>query len=171
MAAANKSGPIDDRFDAISETEWSSFADSWLAELDDGGGLSSEYSNKVTYMKFFARPKHLWTFILLTTERAETDHQLGHIAAGLVERLLGRYGEDYIGVVEQRAHADPRFAKALTGAWKHLMTDDIWRRVQILQELSPGRLDTTDQHARVVELEQRLKEMLEEARRQRMGTS
>lgn len=167
LNTANEPGPIDDRFDAIDDTQWSSFADSWLAELGSDSG--SEYSDKVTYMKFMARPEYLWNFILLSTERAETDEQLGHIAAGLVERLLGQYGDQYIVQVERKAHADPKFARMLTGVRRYLMAEDVWHRVMTLQDGCSERLDTTVQHARVIELEKRHLAKLKKARRERQN--
>ena len=83
-------------------------------------------------MNFTARPEHQWQFILAAVAHA-SDDELGHIAAGPVEHLLGKYGERHIENVEQRAEADPKFARMLAGVWKYMMTDQVWARVEALK--------------------------------------
>ena len=57
----------------------------------------------------------------------------GHIAAGPLEHILGHHGEAYIGVVESEAARDDKFARMLTGAWKYMMSNEVWGRVQAIQ--------------------------------------
>jgi hypothetical protein len=125
--------PIAERWDQLSASDWDAFARSWIAELR---GVSSESQRdagqSVVMMNFTARPEHQWQFILAAVTHA-SDDELGDIAAGPVEHLLGKHGERYIEKVEQRAEADPKFARMLAGVWKHLMTDEVWARVQALK--------------------------------------
>jgi hypothetical protein len=125
--------PIAERWDQLSASDWDAFARSWIAELR---GVSSESQRdagqSVVMMNFTAKPEHQWQFILAAVAHA-SDDELGHIAAGPIEHLLGKHGERYIEKVEQRAEADPKFARMLAGVWKHLMTDEVWTRVQALK--------------------------------------
>jgi hypothetical protein len=82
----------------------------------------------------------LWKFILLATSLAETDEELGDIAAGSIEYLLGRAGKEFIDLVEQETKINPKFARTLTGVWKYMMTDEVWARVQALQAKVKDRL-------------------------------
>ena len=67
-----------------------------------------------------------------------SDDELGHIAAGPMEHLLGKHGDKYIEKVEQRAEADPRFARMLAGVWKYVMSDHVWARVEALKAKYPA---------------------------------
>ena len=61
--------PIDERWDAVDDKQWSSLAGSWLAELDDDcDPIDSDFAQKVTWLMFTGRPQQLWTFILLAIE-------------------------------------------------------------------------------------------------------
>lgn len=133
--------PLDERWDNLDDAQWASFADAWLAELrdekeskDDDSGMS------VTWMGFTARPEQQWKFIRLATARATGDDQLGHIAAGPVECLLGHHGAQFIGEVERLASSDPQFGRMLTGVWKYMIPDDVWARLQMVQARVPNPL-------------------------------
>ena len=130
--------PIDDRWDQLRASDWDAFARSWLAELR-GGPTDSEadVGQSVVMMNFTARPEQQWQFILAAIHHA-SDVELGHIAAGPVEHLLGKHGENYIEKVEQRAEADPKFARMLAGVWKYMMTDEVWARVEALKARYPA---------------------------------
>jgi len=124
--------PIDERWDQLSESEWNTFARSWIAELRHGRTDSDDVGQSVVMMNFTAKPEHQWLFILAAIAHA-SDKELGQIAAGPVEHLLGKHGENYIEKVEQRAESDPKFARMLAGVWKYMMTDDVWARVEALK--------------------------------------
>jgi hypothetical protein len=42
--------------------------------------------------------------------------------------LLSKHGDAYIEQFETLARTDPRFAKMLTGCYKHLVSDAVWDR-------------------------------------------
>lgn len=100
----------------------------------------SEAAQSITMMTFVSPPELQWEMILEAVEQSRDDNDLGHVAAGPIEGLLGRHGEAYIGIVERRANSDPKFARAMTGVWKYLMSDEIWSRVQQLQSRVPNPL-------------------------------
>jgi hypothetical protein len=52
--------------------------------------------------------------------------------------LSGKHGEKYIEKVEQRAEADPKFARMRAGVWKYMMTDEVWARVEALKVKYPA---------------------------------
>jgi hypothetical protein len=130
--------PIDERWNQLDVSDWDAFAQSWIAELR--GTPSDSEANvgqSVVMMNFTARPEHQWQFILAAIAHA-SDDELGHIAAGPMEHLLGKHGDKYIEKVEQRAEADPRFARMLAGVWKYVMSDHVWARVEALNAKYPA---------------------------------
>src|SRR5688572_11076703 len=111
---------LKDRWDQMSPSDWEAFAQSWIAELR---GAQSDSTKKigasVTMMRFTAKPEHQWQFILAAIAHASSEEELGNIAAGQVEHLLGWHGDTYIEKIEQRAASDPKFARMLSGVWKY----------------------------------------------------
>ena len=96
-------------------------------------------SQAITAMTFLSPPEDQWAMILEAIRQARDDGDLGHIAAGPIEGLLGRHGEGYIALVEHQATSDPKFARAMTGVWKYMMSDEVWSRVQALKARVPHR--------------------------------
>jgi hypothetical protein len=129
--------PIDERWDQLNDSDWDAFAQSWIAELRGANHSENDFSQSVVMMNFTARPEHQWQFILAAIAYA-SDDELGYIAAGPIEHLLGKYGETYIEKVEQRAQADPKFGQMLAGVWKYMMTDEVWARVEALKRRYPA---------------------------------
>lgn len=122
--------PLDERWDRLDDAQWASFAESWLAELRSGDKSEDDrVGASVTWMGFTARPEQQWKFIRLATAAAVSDDELGHIAAGPVECLLGHHGVQFIDEVESLASGDPQFARMLTGVWKYMIPDDVWERL------------------------------------------
>lgn len=105
-----------------------------------GRESSVDVGQLVVLMNFTASPWAQWQFVLAAVASAPTDDALGHVAAGPLEHLLGWHGDAMIGRVERQAADDPRFARALTGAWKYRMTDEVWARVQAIQARVPDPL-------------------------------
>ena len=64
-------------------------------------------------MNFTARPEHQWQFILAAVVHA-SDDELGHIAAGPVEHLLGKHGEKYI----EKVSSAPKPIQSLHVCWR-----------------------------------------------------
>src|SRR5262245_39294087 len=103
--STNKSGvewmPIDERWDRLSDDDWSSFARDWVRQLRHGWQEGErDWGESVAMMNFTARPEQQWKFILAAVRHAQSDEELGHIAAGPVEHLLGWHGEKYIARIE-----------------------------------------------------------------------
>jgi hypothetical protein len=138
-------------WDHLTSSDWDAFVKAWLAELrmdppppepDDESDEDDEQdlSQSVVLMSFTARPDQQWQFICSAVAQADSDGELGQIAAGPMEHLLGWHGKDFIARVETRAAADEKFARMLTGVWKYMMTDEVWARVQAIQATVPDSL-------------------------------
>jgi hypothetical protein len=90
---------------------------------------------RITAMTFMSKPELQWDVILEAVRQAANDDDLGHIAAGPIEGLLGRHGAAWIERVEVEAKQNAQFARAVTGVWKYMMTDDVWDRVKSIKDL------------------------------------
>ena len=130
----------------MTPSDWDALVTSWLAELREPSPPREPDSDQldvgqtVVMMSFMAPPEKQWEFICSAVASAESDDELAHIAAGPAEHLLGRHGQEFIARMEAHAAADPTFARMLTGVWQHLMPDDIWARVQAIQDGVPDPL-------------------------------
>jgi len=107
----------------------------------------------ITLMTFVSVPEDQWQMVQEAIRQALDDTDLGHIAAGPLEGLLGRHGEECIGLIETEAARDQKFARAVTGVWKYTMTEEVWARVQAIKSRVPielwlpeGRRYNTTQH-------------------------
>ena len=108
------------------------FAKEWLFELENPGE-SEEYGRAVVWMGFTAPLDQQMEFLRASLACAETDSQLLHIAAGPAEQTLSKFGVECIEECERWAKSDSRFARMLTGVFQHLMSDEVWGRVQSIQ--------------------------------------
>jgi hypothetical protein len=95
-------------------------------------------------MNFMASAEINWMFILAAISQAASDVELDHIAAGPLESFLSRHGETQIERIERHAAHDPTFARTMTGVRRHLMTADVWQRVQRIQLTVPDPLRMPD---------------------------
>lgn len=130
--------PIDVRWDKLSPEDWDAFSQSWIAGLRRATAESDgDVGQSVVMMNFTARAEHQWQFILAAVAHA-SEEELGDIAAGPVEHLLGKHGDRYIGEIERRAETDPKFARLMSKVWKYMMTDEVWSRVEALKARFPA---------------------------------
>ena len=97
------------------------------------GSEEAPVAVEVTLMNFFAAPAQQWEFLEKAVELAENHAQLVAIAAGPFEHLLGHHGDEYIGLVEEKATSDPKFAAMIRDSWRYMMSDEVWARVQAIQ--------------------------------------
>jgi hypothetical protein len=91
--------------------------------------------SRITAMTFLSKPELQWEVILEAVNQASNDDDLGHIAAGPIEGLLGRHGPAWIDRVEAEARQNAKFARAITGTWKYMMKDDVWDRIKSIKTL------------------------------------
>lgn len=128
-------------WESVDASKLTELASNWLLELRrDPSQENAEFGQEVVFMNFSAPPEIQWSFVLAAIDLAESDDELGHIAAGPLEHLLGFHGNDYIDRIEAQADADQKIALTLTGVWQHLTTDDVWARVRKIQARVPNPL-------------------------------
>jgi hypothetical protein len=122
------------RWKDLSPEELAELARTWFRHLrGEAAPDGRDPGQAVVLMNFGAPPEQQWAFVLAALAAATSDDDLGHLAAGPLEHLLGWHGEKYVDAVEQLARKDARFARTLTGVLRYKMTDAVWRRVQALQ--------------------------------------
>jgi hypothetical protein len=92
---------------------------------------------RITMMTFLSKPELQWEVILEAIQQATDDEDLGHIAAGPIEGLLGRHGAAWIDRFEAETNQNPKLARAITGVWKYMIKDDVWERVKSLKSIVP----------------------------------
>lgn len=119
------------------EDEMEALATDWVRELDsDGEPVDDDTGAQVVMMNFSASAKIQWTFIQFAILKTHTDDQLGAIAAGPFEHLMGKFGDDYIDQIESLAKCDQKFVRMIDWAWQNQISDANWKRIQVLQSSS-----------------------------------
>lgn len=123
------------KWNNLKPDDWKAFAADWFQELRVAEpDEESNICQTVVLMNFTASAKAQWQFILAAVAQAQSDDELGHVAAGPLEHLLGRHGSEFIERVEQQAAQDLKFARTMTGVWKYMMSEDIWLRVEAVKK-------------------------------------
>jgi len=105
----------------------------------DGNEIKGDPDAWVVFLCFWHHPSVLWDFMMAAFEAAETDDHYQKIATNLAEHLLAHYGSA-IPNVEKLAQQNDDFARMLTGAWRHRMSDDVWARLRLIQARVPNPL-------------------------------
>ncbi|HEX6741229.1 MAG TPA: hypothetical protein VF079_05475 [Sphingomicrobium sp.] len=114
----------DSRIDAL--------ARAWIAARRRGEEAADDQVHEsVVILTFAYSAETQWKFVTAAVAlAAESIDELYAIAAGPFEGLMGKYGDDYIDRVEAEAARDPKFREMLHGSWQHLMSDQVWARVE-----------------------------------------
>jgi hypothetical protein len=107
--------------------------ETWFEHIRTGNPELEGAALEVTSWTFCLPAEEQWRLILEMVRLAPDDECLGHVAAGPIEGMMGRFGELFIDRVERQAAADHKFARTLTNVWKHLMSDAVYARIQTLQ--------------------------------------
>lgn len=79
-------------------------------------------------------PRDAWAFVLKAFETADSTVCLVHLSAGPLEDFLSRHGREYIAEVEALATKSRKFERLVSGVWQHGMPQDIWDRIQVIQQ-------------------------------------
>ncbi|GAB5387014.1 MAG: hypothetical protein Alis3KO_41370 [Aliiglaciecola sp.] len=117
----------------IDDESLTKFIENWFAEIDLGDDATSDYGGDVVLMNFLASEKFQWLFILKSFQLAKNEDHMGTLAAGCVEHLLAKHGENWIHKFEEVANKNPEFAHMMCGVWQNSMSDEVWQRVQSIQ--------------------------------------
>ena len=119
----------------MDELNLNKIVSAWIAGYQAKGGSPEYESNwwaisEVSDWELAGDGDRLWEFILAAYKRDLPDKVVAVLAAGPLEDLLAKRGEDFIDRIEELARKDPKFNWLLGGVWRNSMTDEIWQRVQ-----------------------------------------
>lgn len=118
----------------INEESLSDFIQKWFAEIDLDDEDNNPIGLDVVMMNFLASDDFQWKFIVKAFELASDANHLETMAAGPVEHLLAHHGEKWISHFEEASSSNENFAWMMTGVWQNKMSDEIWSRVEKIQE-------------------------------------
>ena len=126
---------IESHWENLTDEQWDHLARNWLlwADEDEESEIGQKWGNIGARLGLLGPGESIWRFLNLTLSLATTNKQLGAIAAGPIEYLLGRFGPEYIDRVEREVEVNEKLAKSIKGCNQFQMTDEIWARVQKLQ--------------------------------------
>ena len=100
----------------LTDEKWERLARNWVLHCESELGECDHceiWGTVGMELGMWGPADSLWRFLQLVLSLAETDSQLGLIAAGPMEYLLGRFGPEYIDRVEQEVFHNPKFAAAI----------------------------------------------------------
>ena len=115
---------------------WIYDLNNWPPDRDSADKDDDNVGTEVVAMNLIAPTDTQWRFILKVLELSNSDKVLCHLAAGPMEHLMGNHGPTYIDLVEDLAATDGKFARMITGCWRHRMSDDVWARIQTIQTVT-----------------------------------
>jgi len=86
-------------------------------------------------------PENAWLVIDSARRMTQDDRMLANIAAGPLENLLSKHGEQFIDRVEALAKADEHFAYLMTGVWeRNKMSESLVARIKAIANLAKRHL-------------------------------
>lgn len=110
-------------------------ATEWIAELRANAPIADDdVGTTVTLMNFTASADVQWTFLQAAVDAAESEEEICAVAAGPFEHLLGHHGDLYIDEVERLCREEPKWRRVANSAWRYMMSDAVWARVQALKD-------------------------------------
>lgn len=75
-------------------------------------------------------PELCWELIEKIRKKDGSDVVLSNLAAGPLEDLLVKHGNQFIDLIEKDAKKDMQFRKLLGAVWKNDIDDDVWTRIK-----------------------------------------
>ena len=132
-----------DNHDIAEFREHEELVNSWLAYyriLEDSGNITGQTDIANPHLWAIDRlddigrlqPELCWQLILEILDRTVSDLQRVSLAAGPLEDLLNRYGNDFIDRVEAVAGQNEKFRELLPGIWRNTINAEVWDRIQRL---------------------------------------
>jgi hypothetical protein len=118
----------------IDEDALDRFINQWFAEIDTYDENNHPVGVDVVLMNFLASDDFQWLFIKRAFALAYDANHLEALAAGPVEHLLAHHGEKWISLIEMESYEDKNFAWMMLGVWQNSMSQELWSRVQKIQE-------------------------------------
>jgi len=125
---------IEKHWENLNDEKWDRLARAWLRCIRESIETPecSKWWEIVVNLGLWGAPEFIWAFVKRTLDIAETDGELGSIAAGPIEYLLGRSGDEYIEIVETECLKNSKLRRSLGMCNQYRMSDDVWSRVQKL---------------------------------------
>jgi len=121
----------------MEEAELNKIVTAWIAAEKGKDGPEDEANSwaffEVLDWALEGEGEKLWPFILKVYKHDLPENVMAVLAAGPLEDLLAKRGEDYIDRVEELARKDPKFSYLLGGVWRNSMTDEVWERVKAVR--------------------------------------
>lgn len=111
-------------------------SDDVLAQAARYIACTGDVEQWVVLISISGHPHAIWAFMLDAMDAAQTDEHLWKIAYGLADTLLAHNGSMFPHF-EARAARDARFARMLTAAWRHRISDRVWTRLRAIQASVP----------------------------------
>jgi hypothetical protein len=75
-------------------------------------------------------PEEAWKVIEAIRQANGSDRILGILAAGPLEDLLAKHGDQFIDRVETLARRDKQFRKLLGAVWRNAISEKVWLRIR-----------------------------------------
>ena len=122
----------------MNEAELDKIVTAWIAGQQAEPG-SPEYETnwwafeEVLEWALEGEGERLWQFLLEAYKRDLSQRVMAVLAAGPLEDLLAKQGADFIDRIEELARIDPKFNDLLGGVWRNAMTEEVWKRVQMIR--------------------------------------
>ena len=117
----------------LHDNEIRSLADAWI----EHDLHSRKTSNEGTFWAWLRldelvryEPEEAWRVIQAIRQASGSDMTLANLAAGPLEDLLAKHGDQFIDRVETFARRDAQFRKLLGAVWQNAMSEEIWLRVR-----------------------------------------
>lgn len=92
-------------------------------------------------------PERAWDVILnivdvldekaLVSGDGDAQKLASNLAAGPLESLLAKHGENFIDRLEQKARVDRKLAHVLSNVWQNEMLDSVWNRIRKIASEMP----------------------------------
>jgi hypothetical protein len=94
-----------------------------------------------SFIALFDHPEDAWKVITAIRKVDSSDVILANLAAGPLEDLLAKHGEQFIDQVERLARRDEEFRYILTGVWgQNRMRKEVWDRLCAITEKAKSSL-------------------------------
>jgi len=104
----------------------------WIAAVNSDEKSSDENDKVIDYVMDLTYDKkfeELWEFIKYTYKQDINEKVTSVLAAGPLEDLLAKCGENYIKEIETLSRQEPKFRHLLGGVWQNDMSDTLWKKV------------------------------------------
>ncbi len=75
-------------------------------------------------------PNRCYKIISIIRSLDGSDIVLANLAAGPLEDLLSKHGEEFIDRIEKDVFSDAQFKKLLGAVWQNSISDSVWERIK-----------------------------------------